>query len=325
MSMRLLLRSRRASRGRALAPLLLVAAMLPAPAVAQSADGAIAAQTAPLIEQRLRLPLRLASRNGVARDVELDTLMVRPPGAGPFPLAVITHGTAREPALRRGLRPDWFAVAARSFARRGWATAIVVRHGFGESSGSFDEGYGTCAKPDFAYSAAVAAGDLAGAVGRLVRLPFVDHTRILGIGQSTGGLAWLAAAALRVPRLAAVIDFAGGNGSDAPGVTCGERRLPATVAGFGAKSRVPSLWVYAENDRYFGPDLAQRMLAAYRGAGGQAELHVLPAYGEDGHDLFLDAAAVPVWSPIVDAFLRAHGLPTEMPDPAMAAPLQAPH
>jgi dienelactone hydrolase len=309
------------SRRRAFAALVLLAAIVAAPAAAQTADPA--AQSAPLIEQRLTFPLRLGA--GATRDVELDAMLVRPRGAGPFPLAVITHGTSREVALRQKVKPDWFLAEARSFARRGWATAIVVRHGFGASTGSFDEGFGGCENPDFAHAGEVAAADLAGAVDYLREQSFVDRHRVLGIGQSTGGMAWLAAAARHVPGLVAVIDFAGGNGSAAPGVNCSETRLLSTIAGFGAKAQVPTLWIFAENDHYFGPDLAKRMAAAWRDAGGKAELHVVPPHGEDGHDLLLDAAAVPIWSPIVDPFLRAHGLPTWTVEQRLIDALQGPH
>src|SRR5262249_48943084 len=123
----------------------------------------------------------------------------------------------------------------------------------------------------------------------------------------------------------AVIDFAGGNGSASPGVNCSETRLLSTVAGFGAKAQVPTLWGFAENDHYFGPDLAKRMAPAWRRAGGQAGPHRVPPHGPDGHDLFRDIAAVQIWSPIVDPFLRAHGLPTWTVEQRMIDAMPGPH
>ncbi len=301
-------------------------AMLPSWARAQAANPAPdAAQTAPLTEQRFKLPLRIPGPAGTSRDFELDAMLVRPPGAGPFPLAVITHGTARDPPARKKVRPDWFLAPARSLARRGWATAIVVRRGFGDSSGAFEEGYGTCEDPNFSHAAQEASTDLIGAVGYLAKQPGIDSKRVLGIGHSTGGMSWLAAAARGVPGLVGVISFAGGTGSGAPGMNCSEPRLLSLYGDFGAHAKVPSLWIYAENDHYFGPELAQRMLAAYRATGGQTDFHQVPPHGDDGHDLFLDPAAVQIWSPLVDQFLRARGLPTWTPDQAMIDGLQGPH
>jgi homoserine acetyltransferase len=49
------------------------------------------------------------------------------------------------------------------------------------------------------------------------------------------------------------------------------------------------LWIYTENDTYFGPALSQRMASAFKAAGGNVEYHLLPPFGHDGHFL-VDAA-----------------------------------
>jgi hypothetical protein len=107
--------------GRTAAALCLLAAIVPTGVCAQTTDNMSIAQTAPLTERRLKIPLR--AEGG---DFELDALLVRPPGDGPFPLAVITHGTSRDVPLRQKVRPDWLVAEARSFARRGWSAAVVV-------------------------------------------------------------------------------------------------------------------------------------------------------------------------------------------------------
>jgi hypothetical protein len=43
------------------------------------------------------------------------------------------------------------------------------------------------------------------------------------------------------------------------------------------------LWIYSENDTYFGPDLAKRMHEAFTATGGNAEFQMLPPFGSDGH------------------------------------------
>ena len=66
------------------------------------------------------------------------------------------------------------------------------------------------------------------------------------------------------------------------------------------------LWIYAENDSYFGPELTKRMHNAFTAAGGNAEYHLLPAFGNDGHFLIDLADAVPLWAPVVSQFLEKH-------------------
>jgi hypothetical protein len=66
------------------------------------------------------------------------------------------------------------------------------------------------------------------------------------------------------------------------------------------------LWIYAENDTFFGPALSKRMHEAYTGAGGNAEYYMLPPFGSDGHFMIGSADAIPIWEPLVKQFLEKH-------------------
>jgi pimeloyl-ACP methyl ester carboxylesterase len=91
-----------------------------------------------------------------------------------------------------------------------------------------------------------------------------------------------------------------------PNNNCAPDKLVETTAEFGRTARIPTLWIYAENDTFFGPDLSKRMHEAYAGAGGNAEYHLLPAFGGDGHFLIGSADAIPLWAPLVSQFLDKH-------------------
>jgi hypothetical protein len=146
---------------------------------------------------------------------------------------------------------------------------------------------------------------------------------MIAVGVSAGGFASLALAADPPQGLAAAINFAGGRGSRADNEVCDEDALVRAFAAFGKTSRIPTLWIYAQNDKYFGPELVRRMHAAFSGAGGRAQFVDFPAHGEDGHALF--SRGIPLWTPIVDSFLRDQNLGTRdiaaMPPPA---PVPAP-
>jgi hypothetical protein len=77
------------------------------------------------------------------------------------------------------------------------------------------------------------------------------------------------------------------------------------MADYGRASRVPSLFIYSENDHFFGPPLARRMYEAFVSAGGRAEFVAAPPSGLDGHGYF--ARAMDDWSPRVTGFLRRIG------------------
>jgi pimeloyl-ACP methyl ester carboxylesterase len=107
----------------------------------------------------------------------------------------------------------------------------------------------------------------------------------------------------------AIITFAAGRGGRVdgkPNNNCAPDTLVEATRSFGKTSRIPTLWIYAENDTYFGPDLAKRMYEAFTAAGGNAELRVFPPFGSDGHFFIGAAEAIPIWSPLVGRFLDEH-------------------
>ena len=85
--------------------------------------------------------------------------------------------------------------------------------------------------------------------------------------------------------------------------------MPIAISG--KHSRTPMLWLYAQNDKFFWPDLAQKFDAAFHSQGGQDQFVLAPPIGEDGHFLFRHVAA---WSTTVDDFLKAQNL-TFLPEP----------
>jgi dienelactone hydrolase len=111
----------------------------------------------------------------------------------------------------------------------------------------------------------------------------VTTNRFVAVGVSAGGFASVALSADPPQGLAAAISFAGGRGSRADDDVCDEDSLVKAFATLGRTARIPMLWIYAQNDRFFGPALAHRMHAAFTGAGGRAQLIDLPAFGDDGH------------------------------------------
>ena len=57
----------------------------------------------PLNETVIRIPMTVSRPGGVQR-LTLEATLYRPPGPGPFPLVVLSHGTSRDPRQRLGER-----------------------------------------------------------------------------------------------------------------------------------------------------------------------------------------------------------------------------
>jgi dienelactone hydrolase len=238
--------------------------------------------------------------------VLMHTTVFRPPGPGPFPLAVINHGTTQNAERRRMLSTPAFESLAQWFVRRGFAVAVPQRPGHGETGGAYREDQGGCDDADFARAGRGAADSIAAAIAAMTTQPFVRRSGMIVIGQSAGGWDALALASRAPAGLRAVINFAGGLGGrsfDRPDNNCAPDRLIAAAAEYARTARAPTLWVYTENDSYFPPRLSGAMAAAWRAAGGQADYELLPAFGADGHFMAETDGSESAWGPVLERFL----------------------
>ncbi len=270
---------------------------------------------------RTSLPVVVAPAGG--SPVTLDGIITRPAGPGRFPLVLINHGSPRKVEDVPQTSPSGFSAVAIEFAKRGWAAAVVLRRGYGQSGGTLVEGSGPCDRRGYLRVGKESADDVLAILNAVRDESFVDPARILLVGHSAGGFAVTAAAARNPDAVVAVLNFAGGRGSRAPDDVCQPERLVAAQEVFGRTARLPSLWIYSENDHFFGPALAQKMFAAYTAHGAPATFLAAPRFGEDGHGLFL--AAIDIWWPPVQEFLESLHLPTrivvDLPvAPRLAAP-----
>jgi len=233
-----------------------------------------------------------------------DARIVKPEGDGPFPLVVLTHGTPRNAEERAKTNvATYYKNHSEYLANKGYAVVFVVRRGFGVSTAPYEENQqfanGT---RNYTKSGLEAAKDLKAAIDYMKNKSYVDATRIILLGQSTGGHSVTATGSLGIHGVIGVINFAGGRGSYAPDLVRDENNLIASMAHYGKTSRIPTLWLYSTNDHYFRPDLAQAMYKAYTDNGGQAQFVTLPAFKEDGHLSFTGNRST--WAPYVDQFLE---------------------
>lgn len=243
------------------------------------------------------------------RSVAMNTLVYWPRGEGPFRLAVFSHGTSSNPEFRREQDLSHFESLALWFARRGFVVAVPQRPGHGETGGDWLEDYGSCSRPDYQHAGAAIADSIATVVSHMVAQRAVRPTGVVLVGHSAGAWGSLAFASRNPRSLAAVVNFAGGLGGRSyqeANVNCAPERLIESAAVFGRSARAPTLWIYAANDTYFGPELSARLVAAYRASGGHADYHLIPASGEDGHFAIFSNRESGAWLPILQAFMQRH-------------------
>jgi dienelactone hydrolase len=221
------------------------------------------------------------------------------------PLVVINHGTSE--STRMSVSMPVFYWLSRWFVERGYVVILPQRRGHGATGGTLAEDVGTCARPAHDLAGRIAADDVEAVVDYMAKQPFAAQGETVVVGVSTGGWASLALAARNPANVRAVVNFAGGRGGHAGGranAVCGKKELIDSAATYGKSARVPTIWFYSRNDSYFDPELAGAMATAWNHAGGSASLHVLAAYGEDGHDIAEDQAGWSLWGKSLETFLE---------------------
>lgn len=225
--------------------------------------------------------------------VVLEGMLYRNPTLTSYRGIVTTHGrNGPQPSRNPGEVSGYWTLNA-GLAARGAAVLFLVRRGYGASEGKDSEFLDTPAQ-----SGRAAAMDLATGVEYVRKLEGVKSNGIIIMGHSQGGWAAIAAASMDLEGVTATVNLCGGTNYR----TMGSGRVTEQVesewvkgcAELGATARIPSIWIYVENDPLPAPKNLKLMHEGYIGAGGRAELHILPPYKSNGHyiieapELFLD-------------------------------------
>jgi hypothetical protein len=122
--------------------------------------------------------------------------------------------------------------------------------------------------------------------------------------------------------LVGAVNFSGGVGGDPeknPGKPCSPQQVASLFGRFAKGARVSMLWLYWQNDLYWGADTPRRWHEAWAAGGGLAEFQSLPPLGHDGHSGV--SADMDHWVPRVDDYLArlGFGKPGSITRPAPSA------
>ena len=248
---------------------------------------------------------------------ELQGRLYRPEVEGKRPLLLVAHGTCGKRCRRRPQGAEgYFDAMARVFARSGYAVYVFNRIGYAGSDGYLarpyrsHESHGGCNTQDYETAGRLVADQIRPVAEELVKLRFVDSGRVVVMGHSGGGLGAIALTKGRPSWLQGVISAAGARGGVcADGEYTGghfyNQHMIAAYHNYGLKGRTPVLMLYAENDPR--TVRAESWRDAYVGAGGTAELVVLPRQPRSGHSVGRWNSAD--WIPPTSRFLERLGLP----------------
>lgn len=270
-----------------LVPLALLA-LLAAPPVCAQVFGSSGAEGDPFRRQQWRVP-------SPDTDIAAHARLFRPPGAGPFRLAVIAHASTQN-GLRRAQmsQPEYRALTAFLIAR-GFAVLVPERLGHGATGGRYVEDQGGCDEADYVRSGRATADEIALALDYVRKQDFIRKDAAIVIGHSAGGWGALALANADPKAISAIIAIApgrGGHANDEPNRICAPHTLLAAAAEFGKAARIPITWLVAANDSYFAPAFSLALVDAFRGGGGKVDFRTTPAVGSEGHGMIETEAGV---------------------------------
>ncbi|UPJ73093.1 alpha/beta fold hydrolase [Bradyrhizobium sp. 187] len=270
-----------------LVPLALLA-LLAAPPVCAQVFGSSGAEGDPFRRQQWRVP-------SPDTDIAAHARLFRPPGAGPFRLAVIAHASTQN-GLRRAQmsQPEYRALTAFLIAR-GFAVLVPERLGHGATGGRYVEDQGGCDEADYVRSGRATADEIALALDYVRKQDFIRKDAAIVIGHSAGGWGALALANADPKAISAIIAIApgrGGHANDEPNRICAPHTLLAAAAEFGKAARIPITWLVAANDSYFAPAFSLALVDAFRGGGGKVDFRTTPAVGSESHWMIETEAGV---------------------------------
>jgi dienelactone hydrolase len=246
--------------------------------------------------ERVSIPHLTVRTPDGARPIMLEATFYPPSGSGPAPLAIITHGSD---VGRNQLRSWSFSTEAHWLRGKGFAVLALMRRGRGSSEGiNGEENFARAhdgSVTDFSAGIAEAVADLESTIAYGRRMPGVRPGPVLLAGQSRGGFLSMHYAGLKPDEVMAVVNFSGGWYPYAP--------LTAPYyanAGHSAAHKVPQLWLYADNDKFYDEALILGYYEAFTAAGGHAHFELLHGVPGDGHLLRLYPNR---WRPVADQFL----------------------
>jgi len=241
------------------------------------------------------------------KPVNLEVVIFRPNGVGPFPLAVFNHGSTGNGRNSTLFTETLLDVGLADFLNnRGWLVAFPQRRGRGRPDGLYDEGFSadrrqgyTC---DFDISLAGAEralDDIASAMAELKQRPDVAPSRVLIGGQSRGGILSVAYAGMHPDQIFGVINFVGGW----MGTHCDTAsRLNGTLFVRGARFDRPTLWLYGDQDPFYDLQHSRNNFMLFECAGGKGTFLEFKMPGGYGHGVL---SAPELWEGPVAEYLSS--------------------
>ena len=249
--------------------------------------------------------------------IAMPVHVFKPEGRAPFTVVLFSHGRAASAADRAAFSTPVTNGHVNFWLRKGFAVVAPIRPGYGPNGGIDRESSGS--KVNSVTHQCKDEGDLAPSLRRGVQAlksahdwvrqqPWAKRDSIILEGQSVGGLLTVVYGSENPSGVIGFINFSGGAAgypAEKIGRSCSENQLSRAYELAGQKNRTPNLWLYAENDGFWGPDAPRRWHYGFSRANPNQTTFILtpPLDGKDGH--FLLNYGGKHWGGPVNAFVKS--------------------
>jgi dienelactone hydrolase len=245
-----------------------------------------------IIEEIIEVPVSVSNNNFINNskfEQKIKVTIWRDDAVKKAPYLLFSHGRAGTDQERANFGRSSEKRNSEYFISKGFVVILPTRIGYGVSGGPDAEYSGPCGNKNYLEAIKVAVDQSKQVLNEVLDLSYIDRSKGIAVGQSVGGFTTIGLSAENIPGLKGAINFAGGNGGEpikSPERPCGDHVIKDTFAKYGTLNKVPTLWLYSVNDKFWGEQLPKDWFAAFQKAGGRGQFINLPAYKEDGHSIF---------------------------------------
>ena len=245
-----------------------------------------------IIEEIIEVPVSVSNSNFTNNpkfEQKITVTIWRDDAIKKAPYLLFSHGRAGTDQERGKFGRSSEKRNSEYFVSKGFTVILPTRIGYGVSGGPDADYSGACGNKNYLEARKVAIDQSKQVLNHVLDFSYIDKSKGIVVGQSVGGFTTIGLSAENISGLKGAINFAGGDGGDpikSAEKPCGDYLIKDTFAKYGASNKVPTLWLYSVNDKFWGEQLPKDWFAAFQKAGGKGQFISLPAYKEDGHSIF---------------------------------------
>jgi dienelactone hydrolase len=265
--------------------------------------------------QMINIPIKVGGPFNTTTNMVTELFL--PSGQGPFPVLIYSHGRSGTPEARANIQEVIPREYLRFWLSKGFAVVASMRPGYGKTGGPDRENpghawdnHGNCTrKPNYINSIQMASQAPLEVIAWTQKQAWANPSAIIISGNSVGGITSVSVGSKNPKGVVGSINFAGGIGGNpvlSPRKSCDPNQLLEMYREFGKTTKIPSLWLYAENDLFWGSDQPKAWHSAFSNGGSSTSLVMTSALQRpDGHELIFFGKDL--WLSHVEDFIKKLG------------------